>query len=65
MKANSHSEITGLQRMAIRCAAERVGATENDMAAYFLAGGEWDATSGLELEELLVECWNEQIFENQ
>jgi hypothetical protein len=64
-KANSHAEITGLQRWSIRAAAERVGATENEMAGFFLGGGEWDASPGAELEELLVECWQESIFENQ
>ncbi len=59
-KANSYAEITGLQRWAIRAAAEKVGASEQDMADYFLAGGEWDAVGGVDLEELLAECWSEQ-----
>ena len=58
--ANSYAEITGLQRDSIRAAAERVGTDENTMAGFFLAGGEWDARPGLELEELLVECWNDR-----
>ncbi len=57
MRANSYAEITGLQTMAIRCAAERVGASQQDMEAYFIAGGEWNASTGLDLENLLVECW--------
>ena len=58
--AKSYSEITGLQRAAIRAAAEKVGATENEMAGFFLAGGEWDCQAGLQLELLLIECWKEQ-----
>jgi hypothetical protein len=65
MKATCYSEITGLQTMAIRCAAERVGATENEMAGFFLAGDEWETETGIGLEELLVEAWQESIFENQ
>lgn len=63
-KASSYSEITGLQRMSIRCAAERVGASEDDMAKFFVDGGEWHCQPGMELEEELVECWQESIREN-
>lgn len=59
-QAHDYNSITGLQRWSIKAAAERVGAKENDMAGFFLAGGEWDCKGGAELEERLVEAWKEQ-----
>lgn len=59
--ANSYGSITGLQRMSCRLAAERVGTDAATMEGFFLAGGKWDCTPGLELEESLVAAWAEAL----
>ena len=56
-KADSYGDITGLQRTSCRLAAERVGTDAATMEGFFLAGGKWDCSPGLELEEAIVAAW--------
>ena len=59
MTATSYNAITEEQWEAIREAAIHSNATPNEMAGFFLAGGDWDAEDGLALADLLTECWME------
>lgn len=60
MRADSYSEICEVAAVAIKAAAEKIGAKPNDVAGYYVAGGEWDATTAEELTDEIVRCWMEQ-----
>lgn len=60
MNAKSYAEIDATAEAGIKLAAERIGAKANDVRDYYLAGGEWDATTAEELADEIARCWAEQ-----
>jgi hypothetical protein len=59
MRASSYAEISAEAERGIELAAAELGAKVAEVRGYFLAGDDWDAETGEDLADLIVQCWQE------